>query len=89
MSAIKKSLPSYSVTSFFSQIYTSWKILKGLAYSLIPVSFRTILISFLSFLSQKTYPGEFLRPKIILSRSYLRIRLALPLSSICHFLKMP
>ena len=29
-------------------------------------------MSFLSFLSQKTYPGEFLKPEVILSRSYLR-----------------
>ena len=29
-------------------------------------------MAFLSFLSQKTYPGEFLRPEVILSRSYLR-----------------
>ena len=29
-------------------------------------------MSFLSFLSQKTYPGEFLIPKVVLSRSYLR-----------------
>ena len=36
------------------------------------VGFRVISMSFLSFLSQKTYPGEFLRPKVILSRSYLR-----------------
>ena len=34
--------------------------------------FRAISMSFLSFLSQKTYPGEFLRPEVILSRSYLR-----------------
>ena len=30
------------------------------------------LMSFLSFLSQKTYTGEFLKPEVILSRSYLR-----------------
>ena len=30
------------------------------------------MISFLNFLSQKRYPGEFLRPEVILSRSYLR-----------------
>ena len=41
-------------------------------YSLIPVGFRAISMSFLSFLSQKTYPGEFLKPEVILSRSYLR-----------------
>ena len=41
-------------------------------YSLIPVGFRAILMSFLSFLSQKKYPGEFFRPEVILSRSYLR-----------------
>ena len=29
-------------------------------------------MSFLNFLSQKRYPGEFLRPEVILSRSYLR-----------------
>ena len=37
-----------------------------------PVGFRTILMSFLSFLSQKTNPGESLRPEHILNRSYLR-----------------
>ena len=53
----------------------------GFAYSLIPVGFRAILTSFLSFLNQKTYPGEYLRPGVILSRSYLRkccICLSLP-----------
>ena len=44
----------------------------GFANSSIPVGFRAILVSFLSFLSQKTYPGEFVRPEVILSRSYLR-----------------
>ena len=29
-------------------------------------------MSFLNFLSQKRYPGEFLRPEVILSRTYLR-----------------
>ena len=29
-------------------------------------------MSFLNFLSQKRCPGEFLRPEVILSRSYLR-----------------
>ena len=29
-------------------------------------------MSFLSFLSQKRYPGDFLRPEVILSRGYLR-----------------
>ena len=29
-------------------------------------------MSFLNFLSQKRYPGEFLRPEVILSRCYLR-----------------
>ena len=42
------------------------------AYSLISVGFRAILMQYLSFLSQKTYPGEFLKPEIILSRNYLR-----------------
>ena len=37
-----------------------------------PVGFRTVSMSFLSFLSQKTYPGQFLRPEVILGRSYLR-----------------
>ena len=61
----------------------------GFVYSLIPVGFRAISMSFLSFLSQKTYPGEFLRPEVILSRSYLRkcsIWLGLP-SSINLFFK--
>ena len=29
-------------------------------------------MSFLGFVIQKTYPGEFLRPEVILSRSYLK-----------------
>ena len=44
----------------------------GFASSLIPVDFRAILMSFGSFVSQKTNPGKFLRPEVILSRSYLR-----------------
>ena len=44
----------------------------GFASSLIPVGFRAISMSFLSFLSQKTYPEEFLRPEVILRRGYLR-----------------
>ena len=40
-------------------------------YSLIPVGFRAILMSFMSFLSQKRCPGEFLKPEVILS-SYLK-----------------
>ena len=40
-------------------------------YSLMPVVFRAISMSFLSFVSQKRYSGEFLRPEVILSRSYL------------------
>ena len=46
------------------------------AYSLIPVGL--------------TYPGEFLRPEVILSKRYLTLFDLPPLSpSICHFLKMP
>ena len=74
---------------FFSHIYTARQILIGFAYSSIPVGFRAISISFLSFLSQKTYPGKFLRWQVILSRSYLRkcSISSFPLSSsICHFL---
>ena len=44
----------------------------GFVYSLIPVSVRPNLMSFLSFLSQKKYLGEFLRQEVILSRIYLR-----------------
>ena len=44
----------------------------GFPYSLIPVGFREIKMSFMSFLSQKTYPGELLRTEIILSKNYLR-----------------
>ena len=58
---LKKSLLNCSATSFFSQTYTAWQILKRFVYSPIPVHFRAISISFLSFLSQKTYPGKFLR----------------------------
>ena len=60
------------------------------AYSLIAVGFRTISKSFFCFLSQTTYPGECLRPEVVLSRSYLRkCSIWPPLSSIYHFLKMP
>ena len=44
----------------------------GFTYSLIPVDFGATLMSLFGFLSQKKYPGEFLRPEVILSRSYLR-----------------
>ena len=36
------------------------------------VDFMAALMLFLSFSSQKTQAGEFLRPEVILSRSYLR-----------------
>ena len=56
---LKKRLLSYSATSFFlADIYRMVKF-DGFAYSLIPVGFRAVLMSFLSFLSQKTYPGNF------------------------------
>ena len=42
------------------------------AYSSIVVGFRAISMSFLSFLSHKTYQGKVLSPEVILSRSYLR-----------------
>ena len=42
----------------------------GFAYSLIAVGFRAILMSFFSFVNQKTYSGNFLRPEVILSRNY-------------------
>ena len=57
---------------FFSQIYIAQYVLTGFAYMLIPVGFRRISMSFLSFLSQKTYPLEFLTTEVILSRIYLR-----------------
>ena len=47
-------------------------------------------MSFLSFLSHKTYPGEFLRPEVILTRGYLRkcsIWLGLPSVINLSFLK--
>ena len=56
---------------FFPQVYIAWYILRGFAYSSIPVNFRAVSMTFLSFLSQQTDPGEFLRPEAILSRSYL------------------
>ena len=40
--------------------------------------FRVTLMSFLSFLSQKTFPGEFLRPEVIFGRSHLRRRIIWP-----------
>ena len=50
-----------------------------------------ILMSFLSFLSQKTYAGEFLRPEVVISRSYPKkvVFGRSHISSNCHFLKMP
>ena len=90
---IKKGLLNYSPTLLFLTDIYHIVILIKFSYSLIPVGFRAILMSFLSFLSQKTYPKEFLRPEVILSRSYLRnccIWLPPPLSSsICYCLKMP
>ena len=44
----------------------------GFAYSSVAIGFRIISILFLTLLSQKTYAGEFVRPEVILSRSYLR-----------------
>ena len=41
------------------------EILIGFSYSSKPVGFRAILMSFLNFLSQKTYPGEFSRPEAV------------------------
>ena len=49
-------------------------------------------MSFLSFLSEKTYPGEFSRPEVTLRRNYqIKCSIWLPplSSSICHFLKIP
>ena len=57
-----------------------------------PVGFRAIMMSFLSFCSEKTYPEEFLRQDIILRRNHLRKRSIWPpplSSSIFHLLKMP
>ena len=47
-------------------------MLIGFAYSSIPVGIRAILMSFFIFLSQKTYPWEFLRSEVVLNRIYLR-----------------
>ena len=69
---LKKTLLSYSATSFFHRYIPHGKFLIAFVYSSIPVGFRAISMLFLSFLSQKTYPDKFLRPDIILSRSYLR-----------------
>ena len=63
---------------FFTYIYH----MVSFTYSLIPVGFRAILMSFVSFLSQKTYPGKSWRPEFILSRSYLRKCSIWPPSSI-------
>ena len=46
-------------------------MLTEFAYGLLPIGFRAILTQFFSLLSQRTYPGVFLRPEVILSRSYL------------------
>ena len=69
---LRKVLLSYSAASFFHRYKLHKNILIGFSYSLIPVGFRTILMLFLSFMSQKIYPGEFLRPEVVLSRSYQR-----------------
>ena len=64
----------------FDRVYLELKLL----------GFRAISITFLSFLSQKTYPGKFLRPEVILSRSFPKkvvFGRVLPLSSICHIFK--
>ena len=44
----------------------------GFAYSSVPIGLRANSMSFLSFLSQKSYQGKLLRSEVILSRSYLR-----------------
>ena len=44
----------------------------GFSYSLKTVDFRAILMSFLTFFSQKTNPAEFLRQEVILSKGYRR-----------------
>ena len=84
---LKNRLLRYSATSFF---FTD--ICRTFSHSLILVGFRATLMSFLSFLSHKPYPGEFLRPEVILSRSYLRNCCIWPppiSSSISYILKMP
>ena len=78
---------------FFSQIYTTWLILIGFAYTSISVCFRAILMSFLSFLNQKIYPGEFLRAEFILGRKVLQ-KCSVWLGQISpiiffHYLEMP
>ena len=60
------------VFCFFSQIYTTWLILIGFAYTSISVCFKAILMSYLSFLSQKIYPDDFLRAEFILGRKFLQ-----------------
>ena len=69
---LKNSLLSYSATPFsFTDIYRmvnfDWICLK-----LNTSRFWDNFDTFFSFLSQKTYPGEFLRPEVISSRSYQR-----------------
>ena len=62
---LKKGLLRFSATSlFFFHRY-----LIGPTYSLILVGVRAILISFLSFLSQKTYPRKFSRAEVVLVRT--------------------
>ena len=69
---VLKEVYSAIAPHLFSQIYTALQILIGFAYSLIPVGFRSMLTSVLSFMGQKTYLGEFLRAEVILRRIYLR-----------------
>ena len=58
-----------------------------------PTGLSAILILVFSFKSQKLHPGDFLRPEVILSRSYITKKIVFgqpPLSSsVCHFLKVP
>ena len=69
---LKKVYSAIVAHLFFHRNVPDGKFLIGFAYSFKQVGLRANLMSCFSFLSQKTYPGEFVRPEVVLSRSYLR-----------------
>ena len=80
----KIKLLSYSATSFSFTGYTEWQILIGFSYSLKPVGFRANSVSFLNFLSQKTYPDEFSRPEGVWNRGYQKKKIVFKMSHKAH-----
>ena len=50
---------------FLLQTYAEWQILIGFSYRSNPAGFGAVSMSFLNFLSQKTYLAKFSRPEVI------------------------